>query len=239
MVFLESKIWWYLMRRIIVILANSIMHGGRCIAGKDLNTKEWVRLKSPFEHAGLNGAFSQQDLLKLCGDKNGPQLLDVWEIAFGEKCPFEHQPENIKVEKVRWKKKIILYNIDDLVEVDDCEWIDSGSPTSKIYRSYFELQKYSSSLAFLLLTYEKNKTTIIYKTKNGQYKPRLAFFFNGQGFDLPITDIKYPKKNNEVPSQELKVAYITLGLGTEYEGAYYKLVVGLVPYNQTNQKVIL
>jgi len=27
----------------IVILANSRRHGAHCIAGKDLNTKEWVR----------------------------------------------------------------------------------------------------------------------------------------------------------------------------------------------------
>lgn len=227
------------MRRTIVILANSIMHGGRCIAGKDLNTKEWVRLKSPFEHTGLNGAFSQQDLLKLCGDKNGPQLLEVWEIAFGEKCPFEHQPENIKVENVKWAKKVILYNIDDLVDVHDCGWLNSGSPTSKIYRSYFELQKYSSSLAFLFLTYAKNKTTIVYKQKNGQYHPRLAFSFNEQDFNLPITDMNCPIKNKEVPSQEIQIAHITLGLGTEFDGAYYKLVVGLIPYNKTNQKVIL
>lgn len=80
-VFLISKTRGYSMRRTIVILANSFMNGGRCIAGKDLSTKEWVRLKSPFEHAGLNGAFSQEHLFKLCGDKNGPQLLEVWEIT--------------------------------------------------------------------------------------------------------------------------------------------------------------
>jgi hypothetical protein len=228
------------MRRNIVTLANSSMYGGRCIAGKDLNTKEWIRLKSPFENVGLSGAFSNQDLFKLCGNRNGPQLLDVWEISFGEKCPSKHQPENITVECVSWKKKNTDFCIDNLVDCGDCGWFNSGYPVNKIYKSKFESQKYLSSLIFLCLSHENNRTHIVYRPNgNGQYKPRLIFFYNSQHFDLPITDVNYPIIYNEVPSQELQVAYITVGLGQEYNEAYYKLVVGIIPHNKTNKKVIV
>jgi hypothetical protein len=28
----------------VFILANSIKHGGYCVAGKDINTKHWIRI---------------------------------------------------------------------------------------------------------------------------------------------------------------------------------------------------
>lgn len=229
-----------IMRRNIVILANSNMYGGRCIAGKDLKTKEWIRLRSPFEHVGLNGAFSYQDLLELCGNINGPQLLDVWEISIGENCPSEHQPENMKVEGVDWEKKSVDFSIGDLVDGADCEWLNSGNPINRIDRSHFESQNYSSSLVFLCLTHDRNKTNMYYKPNgNGEYKLRLSFFLNGKYFDLPITDSKYFLVTRDFISKELRLVYITVGLGQEHNGAYYKLVVGIITHSQINKQVLI
>ncbi|WP_462273639.1 dual OB domain-containing protein [Methanohalophilus sp.] len=81
------------MKRDIVLLANSRMHNARCIAGKDVNSGEWIRPKSK---RTSNGAFYFNG--------NGPNILDCYRISFSNRCPLTHQPENIYVDGTEWVK---------------------------------------------------------------------------------------------------------------------------------------
>lgn len=108
------------------------------------------------------------------------------------------------------------------------------------------------------LNYKNNCPIIQYKIhKYGVYKPRLKFLYNNIKYDLPITDdytypqytyvqddgngnecyVKHNSKSpfpflycHKIPDLILENAYITLGLGQEYNNAYFKLVVGIIPY---------
>ncbi|WP_373003496.1 hypothetical protein [Methanoregula sp.] len=75
--------------RNIAILANSKKFHGHCIAGKDLNTGEWIRLIN-----NKPEPFTGSDLLFLCNRESGPDLLECYTVPFTEKCPEYYQPEN-------------------------------------------------------------------------------------------------------------------------------------------------
>ena len=75
--------------RNLVILANSVKYSGHCIAGKDLDTGEWIR---PIKNHP--GPFSNSDLENLFGNPEGPSLLTCVKIPFNEKIPLYCQPEN-------------------------------------------------------------------------------------------------------------------------------------------------
>jgi len=121
----------------IVCLANSYKHGGRCIAGIDINTNQWIR---PIPN-NMNRAITSQRMI----DGREPDILDVLEIPVEDHGPDEGcQPENRLLKRGRWKKigrlkprdllqyceddSVILHNHKDRVPPDEfskkpkCKW---------------------------------------------------------------------------------------------------------------------
>jgi len=111
----------------ILCLANSYKTGGRCIAGIDIETGEWIR---PIPN-NINKAIGFQRMI------NGrePELLDILEIPVENYGPDEGcQPENRLIKRGRWEQKdrfkpgdllkycegdsIILHNHKERVEPD-------------------------------------------------------------------------------------------------------------------------
>ncbi len=81
----------------IVCLANSYKRGGRCIAGIDLNTRQWVRPMGD----GHEGAIGGERII------NGaePKILDVLEIQFDDDADDKGcQPENKVFTSLAWHK---------------------------------------------------------------------------------------------------------------------------------------
>ena len=83
----------------IICLANSFKGGGgRCIAGIDRDSGEWVR---PFNPRGHEGAIGSERLIK----RDEPRILDVLDIPIGEEAEdYGCQPENRLLLSGRWKK---------------------------------------------------------------------------------------------------------------------------------------
>ncbi len=82
----------------IICLANSTRPGGRCIAGIDIETEEWVRPVS----RSINRAITW-DMRNIEGEE--PQILDVIEIPLEDHGPDEGcQPENRLVKPGKWRK---------------------------------------------------------------------------------------------------------------------------------------
>ena len=82
----------------IICLANSYKTGGRCIAGIDIETGEWIR---PVPE-NINKAIRDQRMI------NGrePKLLDILEIPVENYGPDERcQPENRLLKRGRWTRK--------------------------------------------------------------------------------------------------------------------------------------
>ena len=218
----------------IVILANSRMHKARCIAGKDIKNGEWVRLKNE-KGIGFNGAFPAYHLNKLYSDYYGPRPLDIVRISFSSRCPLPHQPENMYVDWTPWSKigKLNTNKIEAFLDKPNYEWIgDNLTYLNKVPKHIAYANKISSSLIILKLSYENNKTTVKYESNDyEQYKPRLEFLFANNKYNLPITDdMSCPICCEKRLDLKLEKAYVTLGLGEEYNEAYFKLVIGIIPY---------
>jgi hypothetical protein len=219
--------------RNLVILANSIKFTGHCIAGKDLNTGDWVRLIN--NHPG---PFSNTDLNRLYGDPEGPSLLSCIKISFQEKVPLYYQPENEVITGDPWKK-IGDYLQKEVGLLEDTQvpcWLGDGAYgfpdriPAAICNSTMPL---SCSLHFTKLKQSGNSLTISYKQHETEYKPRLNFHFKGIYYNLGLTDIDYPRLANgdDTKPKPIQDSFVTLGVGQLFEpkNAFFKLVVGIIP----------
>jgi hypothetical protein len=218
----------------VVILANSVAKRKRCIAGKDINTGEWIRIKNYNTDNSNDGFFPSYELKKLCGSEYGPKLLDVLDIAFSERIPLEHQPENMRIKYTKWVKQTIrIKSLNNLIDRPKDGWLVDNT-SDKIHTSYFNNNKIDYSLVLLKLN-ENNNVKIEYTSKENYFRPMLVFNYNKINYNLPITYDKYPISSNKIPTKELKNVYVCIGLGEEYYGYHYKLVVGLIPYKIINR----
>jgi hypothetical protein len=183
--------------RDIIILANSRKYKGHCIAGKDIKTGEWVRIVPDNE----DHAFSAKELMKLYGDYNGPEVLDVVSVPLSNRIPSNYHPEDESVNSNKlWKKIGTLNSIDHvsiLLDREKNDWItitsDKFGITDKIPNSYFEHYSLKNSLQLIKLNLRENRTTLIYKFNHEKeyYKPRLCFDYKGYNYNLAITDPRF------------------------------------------------
>ena len=97
----------------LVCLANSYKHGERCIAGKLLETGEWVRPVSPEGHGEIPWRA------RLIGGRE-PLPLDVLDIPLQEECPDGGcQPENRLLAPGEWQRAGRMAADDLLKYVDE------------------------------------------------------------------------------------------------------------------------
>jgi hypothetical protein len=99
----------------VLCLANSDKHGERCIAGKRLETGEWVRPVSALEHGEIPWK------VRLIGGRE-PQLLDILDIPLETQGPdYGCQPENRLLGPGPWQKAGRTPAGDVMKYVDDIE----------------------------------------------------------------------------------------------------------------------
>ncbi|MGK7925738.1 MAG: hypothetical protein AB4290_10910 [Spirulina sp.] len=168
----------------IICLANSLKHGGRCIAGFKTDGSGWLRPVSP--HA--NGTLYNEHYTLEGGRE--PELFNILKIDCDRLHSRPHQPEN-------WV-------------VSDGQWQFMGWPTTQQLNQLLkrEIQKASSSATLLgnqsdrieFDTLQENPAAaslclikpkeIIWKidTLPRKRKFRAIFSLNGVEYDLSITD---------------------------------------------------
>ena len=228
--------------REIVILANSRKYGGRCIAGIDIDTHDWVRvINNPLIQRDDPSVFMQDDLQYYYGSAFGPQLGDVVKIGFQEKCPLPHQPENELIDRKKWDHtgKMGYSSLRDFTDADTGDLIRyCGDTSDNISDAMIQANPLRESLAFIHLTQDTNNTSIAEEENSaGKMKTRLSFRYEGYDYDLVVTDETYAlmkgQSEDEANLHEIieRDCYAAIGLGGLFErmNAYYKLVVGLIP----------
>ena len=101
----------------IVLLAKSKKHQNYCVAGKDVDTGEWVRLIS--EEEEIHNAVRPENLIY--SDETEAQILDVIRAKVkevDEENINPNQPENYILDKNYYLTKIEeeTYNLDDMID---------------------------------------------------------------------------------------------------------------------------
>ncbi len=200
----------------IVCLANSYKEGGRCIAGIDLDTSEWVRPVS--NQAG--GTLPADDVSSI-------SILDVVEVSLGGDAPDEGcQPEN-RLICGNWKKIGKMEPKDLLDYCEDDRVILHNSEKSIPIEDFRTLPR--ERWKSLQLVRQTNATFKYTDWLEGRkYKARL-WLSGVKSLDLPITDpnIRCRLNNNEKISRN---CIITVSLATPWkkDNKCYKVVAGVI-----------
>lgn len=167
--------------RIIVIFANSLKNHGRCVAGKDFKTLEWIRPVATKEGAALSTQqASYRNPYGLFVTKN----LQKIRMEFESAAPLPNQPENWLISKSEWTQDytISLNNLSGYLDHPESLW---GVGDHVSYESI------------------KNKTIPIHNSlslvevvslnlyNNNLGKRRASFLYNSICYDLAVTDTNF------------------------------------------------
>lgn len=207
----------------IVCLANSYKPGGRCIAGMDINTKQWIR---PVPN-NMNRALTRQRMIN--GEE--PNILDVLEIPMEDHGPDEeYQPENRLLKKGEWQKigrlqpqDLLDYCEDDRVVLhNDQDYVLPDLLLSKPINERKSLQLiHSSNVKFNRDLYDNRKWRAFFQYGRKKY------------LDLKLTDVVLSdrlRKNEKISNE----CILTISLATPWKRdektpeRCYKMVAGVV-----------
>ena len=97
----------------VAILTKSAKNGGYCVAGIDMDTRQWIRLVS--SDANSCGALFSQDLQYKDGTYCEP--FDIARIPILGKHPHVYQPENVLINEETYWKKIGVISVPDLIRL--------------------------------------------------------------------------------------------------------------------------
>lgn len=207
----------------IICLTNSRKPGGRCVAGLDCKTGEWIR---PVRRGG--GAVTIGDISYISG--HPAKVLDIIKIPVIEREPLYYQPENWVIDiKKYWEKKgkfsaeelenfcgkveYIFCNSSDRLSVEQCQSnVDSSLTLVKLNKIMFEKKE---------------------KPHGSGTQIRAHFKYKKHWYNLVVTDVEWEqgfnKKENGCHEYE-GVFYLVISLGEllETTNSHFKLVASVI-----------
>jgi hypothetical protein len=215
------------MKKVIAIFANSIKHGKHCVAGKDVATNEWVRAVSDADGTELTD--DQCKFANPYGEFCVKPLQKI-EMEFSAHAPLLHQPENFVISNAQWQQEYTLKpdEITAFLDYPETLWgLGNNVSYSAIVTNQLQIEQ---SLYLIKVENVRLHTTTNVDSK---LKRRISFIYNGNNYDLPVTDPQFDKLlNNELQHQEI----LCVSLGEEYQGYCYKIVATIlchsIPYKQ-------
>ncbi len=208
----------------ILCLANSYKGGGgRCVAGIDMCTKEWVR---PFNPRGHEGAIGNERLI----NGNEPKILDVLEIPIGgESENYGCQPENRILFPGKWKK-IGTISPEDALEYIEEDIFLLHNDDKKVDIEFFESVPKEQWKSLQLI---RSGNVKFNRDEYDNRKWRVCFSYGRNYLDLKLTDVVLSGRlrNNEKISSE---CMLTVSLATPWKRddktpeRCYKMIAGVI-----------
>ncbi len=189
------------MQKEIVVLANSIKHKNHCVAGKCLNTGEWIR---PVGSSSGKELTNTQVLVKNNYGNYPVKLLQKVIIEFIDHVPLaKHQPENYLISNKIWQQN---FRIDQsyltvLLDHPDNIW----GLFNRV--AYDQVIKGNHGNGSLLLIQVKNMNLSLNKFG----KRRAVFNYKNNAYDLPVTDPNFDNLYKDMVSYENAILTISLG----------------------------
>ena len=199
-----------MIKKTIVILANSVKHGNHCVAGKCTTSKSWARPVS-----NVNGAELTNDQSKY---KNPHGEFTVKpkqkiEMQFLSHAPLLNQPENYLISAVRWEQR---YRIED-IELED--YLDNPSSIWGVGdRVQYEDIKNGNKNIEQSLHLVKVGGLKLSKSDNHR---RAEFSYKKIQYNLAATDPNFDKLFDEECEPQ---GILCISLGENFKGSCYKLV---------------
>ncbi len=198
----------------VLILTKSAKHGEYCVAGIDLQTRQWIRLVSSEQSTmyALTRNMIVYDNHREC------DILDIVRVKIVEKMPLEIQRENVLIDEGEYFEFLGRANIDALEDYLDNDFFIYGDNASYISRTK------ALSFGYSLRMYKvKNPILSEHENNKGNMRRKLSFEYNGMQYNnWSMTDYQYYK----VPVGKLAdEAVIIVSIPEDdYYGNYYKFV---------------
>lgn len=195
----------------IIVLANSVKHGQHCVAGKCINTGNWIR---PVSNA--NGAELSHEQAKYQNPYGtfGVKPLQKIRMGFSQHAPLSHQPENYLIDGNLWRQNYSISEAELVAYLDTPD--DLWGHDNRVQHSLITMGLHNIDQSLYLVQVDNLN---LYTT--GDRKRRASFNYNGSDYDLAATD---PKFDDILREQREVNGILCISLGEEYQGYCYKLV---------------
>jgi hypothetical protein len=218
----------------ILCLANSYKHDHRCVAGMSLITKKWIRLVG----RQVPGCLTRRETSYPDGTEVA--LLDVFEAEFDEKCGTSFHPEDIYVNRNRWRR---IRRFDE--PSDARRLLGFISNDQSVLQGYDDSVSASSVMESPLersleLIHPEDLWWWI-REDRGKRRNRAIFRVNPSSrvrYDLAVTDPATLDVLNLLPASIYPHAFLfggkppktllTISLSEPFDGFLYKLVAGVI-----------
>lgn len=228
------------MDKLILCLANSYKHGGRCIAGIEVSLQEgrisikkssygipiWIR---PVSHSAA-GEVPLSDAI-------GIKVLSVVKIVNANYAGSSSHSEDYY-----YAKLLLLDTLnpsDEFLKKYTDTWhnLIFGNKGRALTPDAFQNGDYSLMLI-------RTEGSEIYLDERYTPKPRIKFNYNGYEYDFPITDPDYLNRlrlDNSLYKSGYGVLYIVASLGVIHDGWHSKLAATIIipSVNNIKESIIL
>lgn len=205
-----------MINRKLLVLARSKKNGNYCVAGKCIETKEWIRPVSNLS----GGALSINHIMY--NDNEGRFIISprqIIEFSLTRQTPLINQPENYLINTIISKQEGPYLNSNEITNYLDNPK-NLWGPGDRV--NYSKIVNKLTTINQSLYLIKANNVTL-YKGYRKQY--RAKFIYNGISYDLAVTDKQAEEFYNENKSSS---RVICISLGEEYNGACYKLVAAIL-----------
>lgn len=205
-------------------LANSRKHGGRCVAGIRLDTKEWVRPVS--ERA--DGTLYDREPMTATGHVLRP--LDRVTVDLGAPRPARHQPEDWLLGAGGFGEATPM-PLQDAIPILDAIAVPGprifGGLGGRIPEAEVPDAGLAASLALVRVVAPR---FTVRQTDEGP-QLRAAFGLAGRHYDLPVTDLEPWTRTVFGTGGWRSYAdwYFVISLTEPFKGTYFKLVAAGLP----------
>ena len=214
----------------ILVLASSMKHGGRCVAGIT-REGEWVRPVSGEPH----GLFK----FECAVDGRWPELLDV--VRFGYEKPLEDpaQPENVLIDGSAWelRKRVLREEAHERLH----RFLVHGPLLLGNHGKAVPDEEAAKGVEHSLALIEPTDVVFLLRPPEetyGKLKPRVRFEFSSSEYELGLTDIEMRERVLRAGVGEYRPEtlgldpdgplLLTISLGEEQEGWHTKLAAAVL-----------
>ncbi|MEV4130304.1 hypothetical protein [Nocardia sp. NPDC049707] len=213
--------------KLLVCLANSYKHGGRCVAGIDPETRTWFRPVS----SRLGGEVYERD--RQCPVGGEPRLLDRLSVMLSEHCPYEFQRENWLFEDHRLWMNMGRAGWDEACSLAQCPetlWLN-GCDSDRGVNNCVPFAQKDEVRDSLKLIHLDEVGIKVSPRLDGWHRVRATFQYGGIEYTLPVTDSEFVERAQTSGTGEygLGESLLTVSLTGKYkDNNLHKLVAGIV-----------
>lgn len=202
------------MDTIIVVLACSIKHGGKCLAGKRVSDKSWVRPVGDCHGKELTNSQAT------CKNSYGIypiKLLQKLTIDFTNHVPLKHQPENFlfKDEQIEQAYKIEKSELSSFLDYPHNLWGEGAS---------ISVEEIDNKVIIISQSLYLIKVDNLNLYVNTYGKRRAAFNYNNNYYDFSVTCPNFDTLKDAIEEVD---GILCISLGEEYEGSHWKIVAAI------------